>query len=159
MPKVLMLRTSTGALVPLNDEEAEQLRRIKSGAVVECDIVNKRNPMFHRKFFKLLDIAFDAWSEIDHGAVYYQGQRVRPNKERFRKDITILAGFYEAVTNLKGEVRLEPKSISFSNMTQDEFEELYSAVVDVVLSRILSARGYDEERLREHVENVLRFDA
>jgi hypothetical protein len=154
---LLLMKASDGRLGPINDEGAELLKKIKPGYVIECRITRKRNSTFHRRFFKLLDVAFDAYEETAPH-VEYHGVRVLPNRDRFRKDIIILAGFYEPTFNIKGELRMEPKSISFASMDQDEFEHLYSAVLNVVLTRILSARGYSEESLRAHVDRVLSFD-
>ncbi len=153
-----MMRTVSGQLAPLNDEEASLLSKVKTGHVVEVDVIQKRNPMFLRKFFALIKIGFEVWTDSSPHTVEYHGQRVLPNLERFRKDIQILAGFYEPVYNLKGELRLEARSISFASMSEDDFEQLYSAVIDVLLRNVLANTGYDEKTLREHVDRVLAFD-
>lgn len=155
--KILMTKTMSGQLAPLNDEEAEFLKKIKAGNVVECEVVQKRNPLFMRKWFALLKIGFDAFEE-GASPVYYLGEPVKANFERFRKDITVLAGFYEPVFTIKGDLRLEPMSVSFSSMDEEVFEKLYSATIDVLLRRILGAAGYDEAKLRATVDQVMRFD-
>jgi hypothetical protein len=43
---------------------------------------------------------------------------VQKNFDQFRKDLTILAGYYESTINLRGEVRLIAKSLNFSAMGQ-----------------------------------------
>lgn len=157
--KILMLRTLSGALVPLNDEERELLdKRAKAGAIVECDVIVKRNPQFMRKFFALLKVGFDLWTEHGRHNVTYHGQRVEPNFDRFRKDITILCGFYEATYNIKGELRLEPRSIAFGSMEDDEFEQLYSTAINVLLNNVLARVSIDEQTLRESVDRILAFD-
>lgn len=152
-----MLKTTSGHLAPLTDGDREEVAKLKTGHVIEVKITRKRNPMFHRKFFALLGVAFDYWQEAPV-TVEYHGQRVRPNFERFRKDITILAGYYDPTYNINGELRLEARSISFSSMEEPDFEKLYSSVLDVVLERILAKAGFDEKTLRAHVERVLQFD-
>ena len=154
---VLLVKLPGGMLAPLDDESADQLKKIKSHHVLECKLKRNRKPEFHRRFFKLLDIGFDAWTEVAP-EVTYRGQAILPNRERFREDITILAGYYEATFNLRGEVRMKAKSISFASMDQDEFEGLYSAVIDVLLRNVLTQVGYTEQSLREHVDRVLSFD-
>jgi hypothetical protein len=47
------------------------------------------------------------------------------------------------------------KSIAFGNMDQDEFDLLYSAVCDVVLTRIL--KNYDREQLDEVMDRLTGF--
>ncbi len=156
--KILMLKTQGGLLAPLSEEDGAELRKIAAGHVAECTIVRKRNPQFHRKFWALLQVGFDAWVETTP-PMKYQGQPVLPTLERFRKDVTILAGYYEATFSVKNEVRLEAKSISFASMEQDDFENLYSAVINVLLERILTARGFTDESLRAHVARVISFDS
>ena len=151
-----MVKTMSGQLAPLNDAEAEELKKIKTGHVVEVKLTRKRNPDFHRKVMALFQTCFEAWEEVAPH-VEYLGQPVKPSFDRLRKDLTILAGYYESTFNLKGEVRLEAKSISFGSMDQDEFELLFSALIDTALRTLLSKRGYSEETLRGHLERVLAF--
>jgi len=106
----------------------------------------------HRKFFTLIDVAFDAW---DCPAVEYKGESVQKNRDRFRKDLTIMSGFGYPVVNLSGEVRYEAKSINFSKMDQDEFERLYSHAVDVILTKVL--RNYTRADLDAQVDRILGF--
>ena len=107
---------------------------------------------FHRKFFALLDVAFDAW---EPSPVEYKGQVIEKNRQRFRKDLIILAGFGEPIFNIKGEVRYEAKSISFAKMNSEDFESLYSKVIDVILRRILT--NYTRDDLDQIVQKVLNF--
>lgn len=62
--------------------------------------------------------------------------------ERFRKDLTILAGFYEQTVRLNGDVRTEAKSLSFANMKPDEFERCYKAMINAAIKYIF--RGCNE---------------
>jgi len=78
------------------------------------------------------------------------------NFDRFRKDIAILAGFYEATFRLNGDVRLEAKSISFHSMSEDEFEELYTKTIDVIVKHVLN--NYTDEMLRSVLEQVEAFE-
>ena len=73
--------------------------------------------------------------------------------------MTILAGFYKAVYNARGEVRLEAESLRFSSMSEERFEEVFNAVLNVVWSRVLKAAGYASvEDVEEVIEELLRFD-
>ncbi len=78
------------------------------------------------------------------------------NFDRFRKDIAILAGFYEASYRVNGEVRFEAKSIAFSNMSDDEFEILYTKTIDVIVKHVLT--DYTGDELRSVVEQVEAFE-
>lgn len=150
--KIYLYKLSNGTLAPNDNQAIEYLNSLKSNQVVSCSISKPRNYGFHRKFFALLQVAYDAWNAPD---IEYNGQPIHKNFERFRHDVTILAGYYDASVNLKGEVRLDAKSISFAQMNQDEFEKLYSSVIDVILRKILT--HYTRSDLDYQVEKILNF--
>lgn len=150
--EVLLTKTPQGFLIPLSESEADKCKRFKVGSTVRAEMSAPRNGKFHRKFFAMLDIGFDAFDppESEH-----KGLPVQKNRERFRKDCIIAAGFYDAVANLNGEVRAEAHSISFANMDDDDFEKVYSAVANVLLQKVL--RNYTRADLDEIVERVMGF--
>lgn len=150
--ELILTKAPNGSLMPVDQHSIDELAKLKIGQGVRVQLTRMRNYAFHRKFFALLNIAFDAWEPT---AKEYKGQPVAKNFERFREDVTILAGYYTSSVNLRGDVRLSAKSISFSSMDQGEFEKLYSAVIDVVLQRILA--NYTRDDLDNVVEQVLRF--
>jgi len=154
--EVLLTKGPGGALVPMDEDEAAKLARLKAGAVVRASISQMRNGAFFRKWWVLAKYAFDLWSETVE-PIEYKGQPVLPEFQRFRKDLTILAGYYTPVFNARGDLRLEAKSIAWANMGEDEFERLYSATIDVILAKILAPGAMTEAQLRSHVDNVLRF--
>lgn len=156
MAEMICIRQPGGALIPATDEDAEALRKIKAGSAVRVEVRQVRNYKFHRKFFALCKYAFDIWAETIPPKEY-RGQPVRPDFDRFRRDLIILTGRFDATYSAKGDVRLEAKSISFANMKEDEFEKMYSDAIDVILQKILAGRGYTEEQLRNYVDNVLAY--
>lgn len=145
---------TANVLVPYDEAAATFIAKMKSGELAHTDLKRVRNYKFHKKYFALVSFAFDQWEPQD--GLTYLGMPVMKNKERFRKDVAILAGFFETTVNLKGEVRLEAKSISFAQMDEIEFEALYSNTINVILSRILTS--YTRADLNEVVEQLLRFD-
>lgn len=150
MTELALMKGSNGVLLPVTDEDSEYLKKLRAGQVIRGEFRQMRNPRFHRKFFALLQIGFDAWEPPEQE---FRGLPVQKNFERFRKDCVIAAGFYEPVANLKGEVRAEAKSVSFSNMEDAEFEKVYSAVADVILQRVL--RNYTRADLDRVVEQIV----
>ena len=150
--ELLLTKTPQGYLIPSDEAEAEKMKRFKVGGTIRAKVAQMRNYKFHKKFFAMLDVGFDAWepSEKEH-----KGLPVQKNKERFRKDCIIAGGFYEPVVNLRGEVRAEAKSISFASMEEEEFEKVYSAVADVILQRVL--RNYTRADLDRVVHQILGF--
>ena len=154
--KLRLIVTSTG-YAPA-DEEAMAARKKwhKPGTVVTADVKVPRNPKFLKKYMALLRVGFEAWEPpIDH---QFKGRPIEKDFERFRHDVAILAGFYTPVWNLKGEMRIEPKSIAFDAMEDDEFERLYSATINVLLQQVLSSKGYAAEDVDRLVNDILRFD-
>lgn len=150
--EALLIKTPQGAFVPADETSMQALSRFKVGSVTRGKFSAMRNPAFHRKFFAMLDVGFDAWEppESEH-----RGLPVQKNRERFRKDCIIAAGFYEPVANINGDVRAEAKSISFARMDDEEFERVYSAVADVLLQRVL--RNYTRADLDAVVDRILGF--
>lgn len=126
---------------------------IKTGEIVLADIKRPRNIKFHRKYFALLKFAFDTW---EPECLDYNGQKVGKSFDRFRDDITILAGYYTLSENIKGEPKAEAKSISFGKMYEDEFSCLYSATITAILKYVLT--NYTREDIDNVIDNIIGFD-
>ena len=153
----VLCRRVPGGLAPESDDEAEKLRAFKAGASVRVTVTREVNANFRRKWWALVDYAFGMWSETMPDR-QYRGQEVQRNRERFRKDLTILAGHFYPVWTLKGEMRVEANSLSWARMNDETFEKLYSATINAVLSKILANTKLTEADLRAHVDRVLEFD-
>lgn len=154
--RALFQKTLAGVLAPADCIAVELLGKLKLGQPVWLDLVRARNTAFHRKYFALLGVGFEAWEppEIQDGP--YAGMVPEKNFDTFRKDITKLAGFVEVRVSVTGEAIVEARSVSFDKMNQDDFERLFSATINVLLRLVL--RGKTEAELREWVDAVLRFD-
>ncbi len=152
MTELALLKTP-GGYVPATDQDADICLKHKSGDVIHADFKKMRNSLFHRKFFALLNIGFGAWEPGDINNQYGPAEK---NFEQFREDVTILAGYYEQHVRLDGTIRVTAKSISFSNMEQEDFEKVYSAVINVLLARVLTnyAGRADIDRV---VDQILGF--
>lgn len=156
MTTLHLIRTVSGAFVPATDEDAALAMRFKVGETVKMELRQMRNGGFHRKYFALVKIAYDLWAETT-AAQEFHGQPVRPEFDRFRRDLVIMAGFFRPVWNARRELRVEAESIAWGSMTQERFEKLYSATIDVILTKILPDRGLTEEQLRGWAERVIQF--
>lgn len=151
----MLVKTPTGALAPADELTSEYLQSQAMGTVLKGEFKKQRNAKFHRKVFSLFKLAFDVW---DAPALEYKGQAVEKNFDRFRKDMTILAGFYEPVVSIKGEVRVEAKSLSFSSMDDAEFEQVFKALLEAVWKRVLQSKGYGTpESVEQILEELLRY--
>ncbi|TDF41922.1 DUF1367 family protein [Alteromonadaceae bacterium M269] len=152
MSEAILKRIGEGFIVDPAANDAEMLASVHMGEVIKVKWSKPRNINFHRKFFALLGIGFDAFEPAE---AEYRGMPVQKNRERFRKDVIIAAGYFDAVANIKGEVRAEAKSISFAKMDEDEFNKLYNACVNVLLQRVL--KNYTRDDLDQVVEQLIRF--
>lgn len=146
MPALYLVRSTACALEPLDQPTADYIDRCPPGAGLQATVKQYNNPAFHRKLFALLQHAYDVWEPRD---VLYRGEPVRKNFEAFRRDVTIMAGFGDVYVDLQGRLRLIARSLDFGRMSQTEREALFSALVDVVLTRILT------NYTRADLDNVL----
>lgn len=152
MATEIIVRKLYNSFVPVDMVGLDAMEEMQSNGEFKATFTRPRNIKFHKKFFALLNVAFDAW---EAPAMEHAGIPVQKNRDRFRKDIIIACGFYETTVNLAGKVRLEAKSIRFDRMDDDEFEKLYSKAIDVILGQVLS--NYTREDLDYQVEQILRF--
>jgi hypothetical protein len=156
--EILLLRTQQG-FAPADDDAREDIKRFKLGSVARMKVTLARNLRFHRKFFALLQVGYQYWSETCE-PIEYKGRPVLPDFERFRKDVIISAGFYRPVWNIKGELRVEHESISFGSMTEERFNQLYDAVIRVLLEKVFNGarcKQWSEAELRQVVNDIESF--
>ena len=150
--KAHFTKTQIG-LVPADEASREWYEKVKHGEVVSGEFKKVRNYRFLKKYFALLKIGFDQWEPGKVNSKYGVPEK---NFKRFRSDLTILAGYYETTIRLDGSVRIEPKSISFAEMEEEDFEELYSRTIDVLIKHVYNAAMTPEE-IDETVNKYLQF--
>jgi hypothetical protein len=158
--EILLIRTPNG-FAPADDEAQDQIRKYKLGSLSRLDVVEMRNGAFFRKWWALVKLGYDYFADSCEQHEH-KGQRVLPNFNRFRKDITILAGFHHAVWNVNGEMRLEADSLAWASMTEETFGKLYDATIQVLLNKVFNGKrvqAWTEEELRGVVEDIERFAA
>lgn len=131
----------------------DALDSVQPGEVITVKYRKARNPRFHRKAFALFKFLFDALPEPD--SIKFRGHDVVPVKDfdTVRKELTVMAGFYEVVGRVDGSVKLTAKSLSFASMDDEEFGRVYSALIDVGL-RILPYTMTGEE-LERAADNLI----
>ena len=121
----LLLYNDYGYLKPMYDEDLDDKNKLKLGKSYWATIKLARNIDFHRKYFKLISVAWELLGEKTH--------QFFKTKESFRKTVEISAGWFDRVYSIKRNEWIEDsKSIAFDKMSQDEFEELYERVKDVI---------------------------
>lgn len=156
MARLFFKKMPGGYLAPADDEAAEWLQKIKTGDAVAGDFVRPRNYKFHAKLICLYRLAYDYFADNLDGGLQYKGQKCTPSFDRFRRDLTILAGHYTATYGIMGDVRLEAKSISFANCSEEEAERIFSDVINASLKQVFKM-SVSEDELRTMVDNILHF--
>ena len=142
--EIHLVKTSLG-LQAYSDEDYDELRKIKTGDVVKARIIRPRNIKFHRKFFAMINAAWDCLTEK-------QRENLR-SKESFREQLLITSGFSEPLYDMNGRRFLErAKSISFSKMDEPAFNEVYNRVLDTILT-LLVGNGVSEDDFNEILRN------
>lgn len=133
--KVHLRKNYDGSFLPADQEAAEWAIKIKTGEVVYATFKKLRNYEFHKKYFGLISIAF-------------QNQEEFVNQEFLRKIMQIKAGYFDPILFEETVYRI-PKSISFGSMDHEEFEQLYSSVLDVILAHFGFGEEFEIELIRQ----------
>lgn len=130
--KIRMIKEPGGLFRPADDMEYEKTTKFKTGEEYDSDIKLTRNPAFLRKVMVFFHFCFDHWDGNKVHAFCSETEQF----DRFRKDLTILAGFYIQSERLDGTLRTEAKSLSFASMDEEEFQECYVALTRAALKHI-----------------------
>jgi hypothetical protein len=132
MKSIYMVKQLNGSFLPAHDSDLELARKLKAGEVYKFQYSKPRNYEFHKKFFALMDLVFD-------------NQEHYTDRNKMRKHLTIEAGFWhEEINYITGVVTQEADSINFASMDEDEFGQLYRAMLDTVI-RVFGWEGSDIE--------------
>jgi hypothetical protein len=107
-----------GKLLPEYASDYDKIAKLKPDTTYKVSISQPRNVAFHRKFFALLKLTYDNQEHFN-------------NFDELRQWLIMKAGHYKRVVTPTGQM-FQPKSIAFSNMSEEEFEEVYSSVLDEV---------------------------
>ena len=156
--KLALVKTPHG-LFPHDPETEAEIRRLPVGTLLEGKFTRHRNPRFHRKFMALVKLAFDLWEQYSQPVTVEtpQGPVVpERNFNEFRYWLTIKAGFYDTFAYPDGSVQVRARSIRFAKMSEEEFQTLFSRVIDVVLHDVLHGR-MSRTALDQHINRILMF--
>jgi hypothetical protein len=153
--KISLKKVSDIMIVPNDKDSADFIDKLKYNQVIVADFKKSRNYNFHKKYFALIKFAYEHWTPSQFEKSKFEGVIPEKSFERFRKDIIILSGRFDAVYRVDGSVRIEAKSISFASMNEESFAELYSATIDVILKKILV--NYTEKELDDVVNEIMGY--
>jgi hypothetical protein len=135
-----MARKQFDNLRAIDEPGRDALRKLKNGALVLIEVKQPRNPQHHRKLFAMLNIVLN-------------------NQEYYKSIDTLLSacklatGHAEIVRTKRGDVAI-PKSISFSAMSQGDFNAFYDAAVQWVIDDVIP--GLSRADLDAEIEAELK---
>ena len=120
-----------------SDYDALRSAKLKEGDIFEIEIKKKRNYEFHKKYFALVNLCFD-------------NQEVFETLDEMRFYLTMKSGFYKTFETEKGKMYM-PKSISFSEMDNIEFQTLYNNTINAVCEFL----NTDSQSLLDEIVNYI----
>lgn len=134
----MFLTNTINGLVPIDEESADKKSRLKLGKTYRAKVNESRKYEFHKKYMALIKCAW----EFQHEKVT---NFFKDDMHKFRKYLEITAGHSEMIFHprLKDWVEI-PKSISFDEMSQVDFEDLYNKVYVVLFKSFLSQISQEE---------------
>jgi hypothetical protein len=143
MTDVILMKVGGGMLAPADERSKEVVAKWKLGEGVRAVVRRMRNLGHHRKFFALV-------------SVVAENSDIFNNTNKALVAVKIAAGHVEWVTNpVTNQFIPIPKSISFANMPQDEFNLFYDHAITAVLEQLL--RTMDRISIDRAVDAVLGF--
>lgn len=134
-----MERTVAG-LKPVDDQGTGVLRKIKVGEVVQCEVNRPRNLAHHRKFWALLNVFWAAAGDWSSPYGVLIELKVR------------LGHVSKVVIRETGEIVSVPRSISFAQMDQTEFDSFYERALAELCNM---GGGIEPAALRDEVMTEL----
>lgn len=138
-----LLNTAHG-LVPIDEDSFDEKKKLKIGQVYQAELKVKRNYLFLKKYFALINCAWEYLPESQTKGF--------KTKEIFRKWCEIQAGHCDILQFKNGDVMRLPKSIAFDSLDEAAFMDVYDSVKDVIFGLI--GRYVSEE---EFEKNLLNF--
>jgi len=134
---IINCRNTLSGLTPLYDSDFNEKRKLKLNSDYKVEIKLIRNSKFHRKFFALLNVGYKHSPTLGHLPFNI-----------YREEVTILAGFFEIYETERGVIK-KAKSIAFNKMSEEQFQELYDKVLDVIVQNL----GCTTEELENEIRS------
>ena len=139
------------SLLPVDAKGQLLLARIQPNQLVRVDIRRQRSNKHNRLFWALM--------ETVHKNLPHRYDNVYPTVDSLVDAIKLEVGCFETVVTLAGEILRRPGSIAFHNMGQDDFNEFYNRVCDIVIEHFYP--GMPTEDLKREIEQMtgIRMEA
>lgn len=123
MARIYLKRTLMGFL-PADEASLELCRKFKQGEVYRADVVKPRSYQHHKLCLALLNLTYETLPE--------KYARSYPTFDLFRYAVAEAAGHVESYVSLQGEIKTQPRSISYDEIPDDvEFGRVMSAMMTI----------------------------
>ena len=123
-------------------EDFKKSLKLKPGDGISIKTWKARNLDFHKKFFALLN-----------ATIYFLPEEEKydrfKNVDFLRKELMLMIGNADLHVTMEGEQVLIPNSISFENMDDNEFQNIYSLTVDAILKYFL--HHLTQKQFEDHI--------
>lgn len=140
MPRVLARRTVQG-LIPADTDAGAEFARVPAGRVCYVEIVRARNPKQHRLLMVLFQMLVenDIFPSIDAAMTAVKIATGHVDVSVTAQDLDYADGEGELHRLRAGAPIFTPKSISFANMGQSDFEAFFDAACKVIAERWITS--------------------
>src|SRR3990167_4678587 len=135
----VLLRKGFEMLQQGDDAAQRLIGSLRHGEFIAADIKRPRNLGHHRKFWALMELVA-------------RNQKYYASAEQVCAAFKVAVGHADYVKTKRGMIGI-PKSISFANMDQSEFEAFYSKAVEYLTTEVIP--GLNKDALRSEVEEML----
>jgi hypothetical protein len=139
----MVIKKEYNGFVPM-PEDYDDFNNLKNGTIYNVKLTTVRNPVFLRKFFKMITIAYENRQIMEDASFNV-----------FRKELIKRAGYYDEYIDLKGNKVYDSQSIAFENLDEEEFKILFSKVLDIIIKYVLIGLKGDE--LETHLTRMMSF--
>lgn len=129
--------------MPSLPADKEVLEKYKNNAILYVDLRKPRNGKFHRKFFALIHVIYEAQDQYS-------------TEEDLLVEIKLRAGHYQEHVTARGKMMYIPKSLSFDSMDGDEFAVFYDKAISTALKYLLP-KTYTREALDQLIDKIISF--
>jgi len=143
--KFWIKKNSFGEIEPCDTVSAETMSFLKTDKCYLFEAKSPRNVQHHRKYFALLNAVRMMQDEYT-------------NIEVLRSLLLIRIGYFDSYFD-DGKYFCLSKSISFSRMSQEEFEDVYNKSIDAAVNMIneINATDYNSKDVEDMIDYILNF--
>lgn len=116
-------------LIPFDDTDSLAVAILKEGATVTFNVMDAREILRHRKFFKLLTEVINHMPE--------ELSEKYPKPDNLLDELKLQMGYYKKHYTLSGREVYKPESISFAAMGEKKFQAFVSEAKNLLLKYFL----------------------